>query len=206
MHSPDPISQWVAGLKGGDREAVQRLWERYFHRLVGLARDRLRAVLPRRAARDEEDVALSAFASFVRAAEGGRFPRLDDRDDLWQLLVVLTTRKAADLAAHERRDRRDARRTRGESDLNAGAADPDTGPAFADLIRSGEPDPQFAVEVAEQCRHLLDRLPDDQLRKIAVLKMEGYTSREIVERLDLAPATVDRRLARIRQIWGEWRE
>ena len=33
---------------------------------------------------DEEDVALSAFDSFCRGAEQGRFPRLDDRDDLWQ--------------------------------------------------------------------------------------------------------------------------
>jgi hypothetical protein len=45
--------------------------------MVGLARARLQG-LPRRAA-DEEDVALSAFASFCRAAEAGRFPRLCDR-------------------------------------------------------------------------------------------------------------------------------
>src|SRR5262249_15219134 len=31
---------------------------------------------------DQEDVALSAFDSFYRAAEQGRFPRLHDRDDL----------------------------------------------------------------------------------------------------------------------------
>ena len=196
MEPHNPISHWVAGLKDGDREAVQQLWERYFQRLVGLARDRLRAALPRRAARDEEDVALSAFASFVRAAEGGRFPRLDDRNDLWQVLVVVTTRKALDLVQHERRDRRDARRTHGQSEIDADAS------VFSGLIRSGEPDPQFAAEVAEQCRHLLARLPDEQLRQIALLKMEGYSGREIAERLDLAPATIDRRLARIRQLWG----
>src|SRR5262249_44003183 len=76
----------------------------YFRRLVGLARKKLRAA-PRRAA-DEEDVALSAFDSFCRGAEQDRFPQLHDRLDLWQLLVLLTARKAVDLAQPERRQNR----------------------------------------------------------------------------------------------------
>jgi hypothetical protein len=52
-----------------------------------LARARLRNT-PRRIA-DEEDVAPSAFDSFCRAARAGRFPRLDDRHDLWQILVLI---------------------------------------------------------------------------------------------------------------------
>src|SRR5262245_60161108 len=105
MSPQDSVSQWLARLKDGDAVAAQKLWERYFRRLVGLARLRLRNA-PRRAA-DEEDVALSAFASFCRAAEEGRFPRLADRDNLWRLLVVLTARKAR----HQRR--RDGQQKRG---------------------------------------------------------------------------------------------
>ena len=60
---PEPsISQWILGAKQGDSEAVGRLWQCYFERLVRLARQRL-ADSPRRAA-DEEDVALSVYASF----------------------------------------------------------------------------------------------------------------------------------------------
>ena len=66
------VTQWIDRLKAGDPDAAQELWERYFRRLVGLARKKLRAA-PRRAA-DEEDVALSAFDSFCRGAEQGRFP------------------------------------------------------------------------------------------------------------------------------------
>ncbi|MBI1915085.1 MAG: hypothetical protein HYS12_10160 [Planctomycetes bacterium] len=80
MSSAGDVTRWLQQLKAGDHDAVQPLWERYFRRLVGLARDRLRK-LPRRTA-DEEDVALSAFDSFCRRAEEGRFPRLDDRDGL----------------------------------------------------------------------------------------------------------------------------
>src|SRR3982751_1385339 len=101
MSSEGSITHCIARLKAGDRAAAQPLWEGYCHRLVGLARVRLRAA-PRRAA-DEEDVALSAFDSFCRRAERGQFPRLADRDDLWQLLVVITVRKAANLMHHEGR-------------------------------------------------------------------------------------------------------
>src|SRR5262249_40194860 len=52
-------------------------------------------------AADEEGVALSAFASFYRGAEQGRFPKLNDRQDLWRLLVTITARKAMGLIDHE---------------------------------------------------------------------------------------------------------
>jgi Tfp pilus assembly protein PilF len=104
MSSAGSVTHWISRLKAGDHAAAQPLWEAYFRRLVDLARARLRG-RPRRAA-DEEDVAQSAFASFCRAAEGGRFPRLHDRHDLWQLLVLLTDRKAAHLVRDERRHRR----------------------------------------------------------------------------------------------------
>ena len=95
MPAHGSVTLWVERLKSGDGEAAGPLWRAYFHRLVHLARQRLRGLTG--AAADEEDVALSAFDSFCRAAEGGRFPRLDDRDDLWQLLLVITARKAVDL-------------------------------------------------------------------------------------------------------------
>src|SRR6516162_145511 len=104
MSSPGSVTAWIAQLRAGDAAAAQPLWEGYYRRLVGLARQRL---LGRpRAAADEEDVALSAFDSFCRGAEQGRFPRLADRDNLWQLLVTITARKALQLIRHERRRKR----------------------------------------------------------------------------------------------------
>src|SRR5215471_8456034 len=95
MSSAGSVTTWIEQLCAGDRAGAQRLWERYFPRLVGLARKKLQG-LPRRSA-DEEDVALSAFDSFCRGAERGCFPRLENRDNLWALLVVITARKAIDL-------------------------------------------------------------------------------------------------------------
>src|SRR5688572_19733558 len=107
MESPPPdgsVTIWLEQLKAGDPAAASPLWKAYFSRLVAVARGRLRAVP--RAAADEEDVALSAFDSFCRGVEGGRFPRLDDRDDLWQVLFVITTRKSTSLRRHEGREKR----------------------------------------------------------------------------------------------------
>src|SRR5688572_21159617 len=90
------VTVWLQQCKGGDPDAVQELWQRYFAKLVGLARKHLHGAA--RQGRDEEDVALSAFKSFCQGAGAGRFPRLDDRHDLWQVLVMITRRKAADQA------------------------------------------------------------------------------------------------------------
>ena len=57
--------------------------------------------------------------------------------------------------------------------------------------------------VAEETRRLLGRLGDDQLRQIALDRMEGYTTEEIADRLGCARRTVARRLDLIRQTWSE---
>jgi RNA polymerase sigma factor (sigma-70 family) len=194
MSSSGDVTQWLHRLQAGDREVVQLLWERYYRGLLSLARKKL-GTMPRRAA-SESDVALSAFDSFIRGAEQGRFPRLEDRDDLWQVLVMITTRKAADLAIHEGRDRRDWRRL--QEPL------PDDTDASGSIMRTllgQEPDPSFAAEVADEFERLLARLPEDELRTIALRKLEGYTNDEIGEQLALAPATVERRLRLIRKHW-----
>lgn len=190
------ISHWLDRLKQGEPAAAQALWERYFRRLVGLARKKL-AGAPRRAA-DEEDVALSAFDSFCRGAELGRFPRLDDRNDLWQVLVLITARKAADLKQYEARDKRAGGVPFSdlESDTSSSIATP------GDRTVGPEPTPEFAAEVAEECRRLLDLLGDDELRSVAMWKMEGYTNEEIAARLKCVPRTVERKLRVIRSLWG----
>jgi DNA-directed RNA polymerase specialized sigma24 family protein len=190
MPSAGSVTLWIGRLKAGDPAAAQKLWEGYFQRLVALARARLQAA-PRRAA-DEEDVALSAFHSFCRRAGEGRFPSLTDRDDLWQLLMLLTVRKASNLVRLERRQKRG-----GGKERNASAA---AGAALAELI-GREPDPKLAAEVAEECRALLERLGDPTLQAVAVWKMEGHTNEEIAAKLGRAVGTVERKLQLIRRIW-----
>jgi DNA-directed RNA polymerase specialized sigma24 family protein len=194
------VTHWIDRLKAGDPDAAQKLWERYFRRLVGLARKKLRAA-PRRAA-DEEDVALSAFDSFCRGAEKDRFPQLHDRLDLWQLLVLLTARKAVDLAQHERRQKRGGGAVIDEAALPY-PSDSSTQGAALEQFPAPEPTPAFAAQVADECRRLLERLDSPDLRQVALLKVEGYSNEEIADRLDCGLRTVERRLRLIRTTWEQ---
>jgi DNA-directed RNA polymerase specialized sigma24 family protein len=193
------VTQWVGNLKDGDHGAAQALWERYFERLVRLARRRLSTVSGAGVVEDEEDAALSAFDSFCAGMARGRFPQLGDRDDLWKLLVVITARKVS--AQNDRRQ--SLKRGGGWTPLSPAESDESSWGAGLANLAANEPTPEFAAMVAEETRRLLDRLGDDQFRQIALWRMEGYTNDEIADRLGCAKRTVARRIDLIRQLWSE---
>ena len=196
MSDPGSVTDWLGQLVDGDQAAARPLWTRYFHRLVALARQQL-AGTPRGAA-DEEDVALSAFDSFCRAAAQRRFPRLDDRDDLWRLLLVLTDRKASNQRKHATRQKYG-----GGKVLNEGALSPpdSAGRSPLDQLPGREPSPEYAAQVAETLRRLFGVLRDPELEAVALLKMQGYRLEEIAAKQGCVPRTVQRQLRLIRHVW-----
>src|SRR5215831_13608878 len=123
MSSEGSVTRWVTALKGGDPNAAQPLWERYYRQLIDLARQKLQTARRREA--DEEDVVQNAFHSFFQGVAGGRFPQLNDRDNLWRLLVVITARKALDQLAYEGRKRRGGGRASGEKRMPSGGTESD---------------------------------------------------------------------------------
>jgi len=191
------ITCWIDQLRAGDQSAAQPLWERYFQRLVGLARVKLRAG----GDSDEEDAALSAFQSFCQGAVQGRFPRLDDRHDLWRVLVTITVRKAAGQIERSRTLKRGGGRLLDEAALDG--PDPEHRAGGLDQLPGPDPTPEFAAMVAEQYQHLLDLLGDKTLRSIAVWKLEGDTSEEIAGKLGCSLRTVANKLTLIRLRWEE---
>ncbi len=179
------ITVWLNRLKAGDRDpATQRLWSAYFERMVRLAQQHLGK---RRLPSDGEDVALSAFDSFVNAVEAGRFPRIDDRDDLWKVLFVITSRKAVDQLQAVHRQKR-GHGVEAES--------------LPEQVYASDLDPAEAILMAEEVEMRLAALGDPVLRQIAMLKLEGYTNEDIALRIDRSVPTVERKLNRIRKIWA----
>jgi DNA-directed RNA polymerase specialized sigma24 family protein len=191
------VTRWLGDLKSGGDAAAQHLWERYFDRLVHLARRKLQARAG--AAEDEEDAAVSAFDSFCRGAREGRYPRLADRDDLWRLLVVITIRKALDQIQRQAAQKRGGDRLMGEADL----ADRDERGAGLDDLAGREPSPALAAMVAEEYRRLKSRLGDDSLPLVLDLRLEGYSVGDIAERMGCTVRTVSRKLSVIRTVWLE---
>jgi DNA-directed RNA polymerase specialized sigma24 family protein len=200
MSSSGSVTTWLGQLRAGNRAVAQQLWQRYYTRLVHLARNKLQGL--RHAAADEEDVALSAFDSFYRGAEAGRFPQLDDRHNLWELLVVITVRKAIDLRQRETCQKRGGGRLVGESALEGRFGAEERGAGIA-LAVGAEPTPEMAAQVADEMARLLGMLPNEEVRSVALAKLEGYTNPEIAKRLGCALATVERRLHLIRFVWKE---
>ncbi len=197
MTSMNSVSAWIEDLQAGDQQAGQELFERYFKRLVGLARKKLSGAARRVA--DEEDVALSAFTSFFGAVERGACPQLSDRGDLWRLLVTITEHKAIDEIRRERSEKRGSGRVRGESVFWQPDEEGATGLA---QVPGDVPSPQFVEQFTVQCRRLLDLLEGDDLREVALLRMEGLGSDEIAKRIERTRRTVQRRLKLIHDIWS----
>lgn len=198
MSDEGSVTHWLGGLRVGDDEAAHAIWQRYFDKLTRLARRKMGG-LPSRES-DEEDVALSAIHSLVRGAVAGRFAQLENRDDLWKLLVTITARKVSTQRKRHFAQKRGGGQIRGDS-VFQGSAQQQLAMGIEQIV-GDEPTPQFAAEVAETCRVLLDQLDDDVLRSIALLKLEGFQNREISSQLDIAHRSIERKLNRIRTQWS----
>jgi DNA-directed RNA polymerase specialized sigma24 family protein len=198
MLHPGSVSHWIAALKEGDQAAAQPLWRRYYNKLVALARRRLKPAYRRVA--DEEDVVQNAFHSFFRAVAQGRFPKLDDRDSLWRLLVFITAKKALKQLARENRQKRGGGTVSGQVGIYQ--IGPEDEAALVHLV-AAEPTPDFAAQVAEEYRRRLDLLGDETLQRVAVWRMEGYGNDEIAVKLACSRRTVARKLDAIRILWSK---
>jgi len=192
MQTSGSVTTWFGLLARGDQDAAQRLWERYFARLMELARGQMHGMSRR--ATDEEDVALSAFHTFCQATAAARVPQVSNRDDLWRTLVLITAGKAVDARRRQQSQKRGG--------PNAGAsADPLKDLQALEAAIGAEPDPAFAAQLADEFDMLLARLADDRLREIALSKLEGHSNEEIAGRLNCSLRTVTRRLTIIRRTW-----
>src|SRR5215471_2547284 len=113
--------------------------------MLSAARQRLGSA-PRRVA-DEEDVVVVAFGRFLDGVRAGRFPRLNDRDDLWAVLLTLIQRTSQG----QRRDL--ARQKRG-----GGAVGGDSALVTREGRAIEPPDDGPTPEEAAAWREELDRL------------------------------------------------
>jgi RNA polymerase sigma factor (sigma-70 family) len=181
MHS------WIGRLHAGDNAAAEDLWQRYYQQLVRIAYTRLSGSA--RTMADEEDVVVSAFKSFFRAMEESRAPKLQSEDEIWRLLVTLTARKAIKQIRYESRSKRQGEAGKYSND-----------PLLIEELIGEEPSPEFVLAIVDEYRQLNERLLDDEMRLIALRKMEGYSSAEIAQELNTNLRTVQRRLAVVRSL------
>lgn len=179
-------------------QACAELWDVVYEQVTILARKRLSTSSKRIA--DEEDVALSAINSFVRAAESGRLSSIRNRDELWRVLITITSRKANALQVQQLAEKRGDGLVRGDSVFITSARE--KGRGFHSIEDPSDPH-RFVDELLGECRERIESLPDEILRTIALRRMEGFEVTEIASELSLSVATIKRKLARIRDLWAE---
>jgi DNA-directed RNA polymerase specialized sigma24 family protein len=202
------VTFWLGDLKAGGDAAAQHLWERFSEQLIDLAWKKLRS--KRGTMEGGEDIALKVFDTFCRRAKNGQFPQLNDRNDLWRLLVVITKHKAW----KQIRDETTQKEGGGKlltGGVPIGAGDDGSGGGLDQIgcvrvIRGGvavevEATPGFAALVVEEFLERLDALGDERLREVVVMRMEGYTDDQIAERLGVTRRSVQRRLKLVREEW-----
>jgi DNA-directed RNA polymerase specialized sigma24 family protein len=186
------VTRFFSQLQAGEPAAAEALWERFFPRLVALARQTL-AGRPQRVA-DADDAAQSAFASFCLRARAGEFA-IGDRNDLWNLLGVITVNKARIQVRREAAEKRGGGRVVGEGELTR----PDGSPLHLEEAAVLPP-----ADFDCHCEDLLNQL-EPELRQFAVLRLLGYRNREIAEMHDCTERKVERKLNLIRLRWkAQW--
>ena len=201
MVSDGSVTRLIQLLHTGDATernlAARLIWERYFRDLLELARNNLTRRIRRR--EDEEDVLQSMYKSFCLRQQRGEFD-LAGRDALWKLLVTITLRKARNAANKQAMDKRDIAR---ERTLPAG--DDTRSPHWAlEQMDAAGPSPAEAAVLNEALERRLEVLADPELRQTALMRLEGYTNREIADLLDCTERSVERKLMRIRSLWTSY--
>jgi DNA-directed RNA polymerase specialized sigma24 family protein len=198
MSCEGSVTQWISELRIGDADqAQQELWNRYFTRLLGLARIKLRDAP--RTAEDEEDVAICALQSFFGGVQAGKFPDVHDRMALWPLLAKITAHKALNQRKRQLRKKRGGRHVHSETSM---ASYEVRGDAILSELAEDDLTPEILVTLSDQCRHLFAALPNEDLRTVARMKLEGHTHAEIARATNVVERTVERRVNLIRTYWS----
>ena len=181
------VTAWLGSLKSGSDDAISALWARYYQRMRQCAR---RAVVGRSlAGLDDEDIAVVAFTKFAERAVTGKFPELANRNQLWNLLSVITLRTAVRRLNHAQALKRGG---------NNAAFDAE----FIDLYPDQAQGTRSIVIANEELKRLLEFLDDEGLQEVAILSMQGYSTKEISQILGSTQRTVQRMLALIRKCWA----
>ena len=198
-HSPEPdpgsVSKALIRFNEIEEKASQLIWDRYFEKLRDFANGK---IYPRhKRLFDGEDIAGSALLTLMNGLRENRFNDLRNRRQLWQMLIVIATRKTLNTAAFHDREKRGGGKVKGDSAIENG------------LELKGlnsflnEDDPAKFVELEVSCQELLKALPDEDYREITLLRLAGFSNIEIAMKTGCSRRTIDRKLNAIRLVWAE---
>jgi RNA polymerase sigma factor (sigma-70 family) len=193
---PEPVSRdrdLIQRLRDGSGTAAREVFDRYVERLLGLAKRRIGARMNSRL--DPEDVVQSVFRSFFLRIKNDQF-QINVENDLFKLLVRITVHKTLRQIAHHRAAKRDpGHETAQGSDAQE----------MLMQVMDAEPTPETVVTFMDHLEHFLKQLPQ-QDRQILELRLQGFSTGEIAQKLGSYDRKIRRVLERIRAVAVEEQE
>ena len=187
------ITHWLQELKSGQSQAAEAIWLRYYPKLVLIASRRL-TNNPDRAV-EGADLVQSSFRNVCLAVIDGKYPDIENRVELWNLLYVATLNRV------RQHFRELNTKKRAHYEVSDGST---SNPSPIENLQC----PQAAVEMADLLEHLLQKLdtedPTGELRQIAILHLEDHSASSIAKILRRRKITILISLRLIRSLWEEY--
>jgi RNA polymerase sigma-70 factor (ECF subfamily) len=180
MVGNDPLTELVNRHRHGDPEAARQIFDHFSRCLCPLAERYLSQKLASRV--EGEDVVQSVFRTFFAHSAKGEF-QIDSREQLWQLLVKITVRKAQQKGRYHTAEKRDARMEQAVSGEN-----------WLIEYADREPGPEEAATLVDQIECLLRGLPS-LFADILKQRLQGYAIAEIAGNCEVSRQTVYRALS-----------
>ncbi len=170
----------VNDYQDGSESAAKELFDKHCERLLRLAKRRIGQRMSSRF--DPEDVVQSAFRTFFTRVKNDEF-EFANEDDTFKLLVRLTVRKTLRRIQYHRAEKRNPEAEQGHH--------ADGSEVFAH-VASAEPSAEVEVALLDEFERFVGQLPTLD-RQVLELKVQGFSTVEIAERL----GTYDRKVRRI---------
>ncbi len=178
-------------MRQGDTNAISQLVSRYFGKISAFAESKLRRGV--HITDDGEDIAITVLQTITECTAQGRYPDLQDRNDLWLLMIVI--------AQHAVIDRQ--RSVMNRTPMHSMTDILESYNLKLDAFLGKEDSESKAMEIFECWEKLLKSLPDEASREIAKLKLQGHSNRKIGDILRSSYRTVDRKVNNIAKQWHE---
>jgi RNA polymerase sigma factor (sigma-70 family) len=176
--------------RGGDQDAARKIVERYFDRLLVLARRRISQRLASRV--DPEDIVQSVFRTFFVRLKEGQFV-FQDEDDLCKLLMRITLHKTLRQVAFHKAAKRDP-------NLETNQGDHHREQLLSILDK--EPSAEASIAFLDQLEHFLGQF-EEQTGQILKMRLEGYSNDEIAKELGIYDRKIRRAVERVRDLARE---
>jgi RNA polymerase sigma factor (sigma-70 family) len=167
-------------IQAGSESAAKELFDKYCERLMRTAKRRIGQRMASRF--DPEDVIQSAFRTFFKRVKNDEFT-FEQEEDLFKLLVRLTVRKTLRQVVHHKAAKRSTDKEHTDSSEDS---------HLLSQLSGAEPTPDMEVTLLDEFEKLMNSL-NPQERQVVEMKLQGFSTVEIAEKL----GSYDRKIRRI---------